>query len=844
MSLHCVEEPSLCYAVNRFGMQPVTDTIRQHLDNRDMRFIFPSEVAAAFWRREALSLTLRRAVRADRFLSWDRFKEEIFARKQDAVPANSFVRICFAADLLSRNAEGKGLFRSLVLPQYRDSWRPFVRSVARMLPTLDELLQDGQVIPFVDPGLREEFTVIARLYREFLESHGFYEPLHEPKGVVSSPEGIVFFSDVVLDFAEYEPFLDRMKVELFNDRGSLAATVVSYSNARVEVKQTCLVFRALLDAGIAPSAIAVTLTDPNGYVEELSDIAALYDIPITCRAGKPLADYTEVALYRKLSDCVASGFALSSLKALFINAAYPWRNPEHGRELLRFGIDNYGIQNLSGSAGQSDEWRRRLKPAGKPKLLEFYGRFKRAAESITGAASFSSLRAAVMSFNNSFLDTGGFSESQSLPFSAALDLLAGIEETSAHLQDLKMDSPFSLWMAYLAERRYVHPGRGNGIRVYEYRVAAGIYPEYHFILGVCQEASAVRKPQYPFVPLNMGGEGLQSKGDFTEAFMRLYQCSGRNVVFSGCKESFDGPVTPVRYFTSADPLPAQKDLYASEIRFWAGDGLEPRRVYRQQRSGLEYMGSTGLCGKGLDITEQPVTRPALARRITERLTDADGVLPISPSNLDEWYGCKFSYLLHRALGVERIDFDTVYTDPREAGILFHAVLAAALREAAGTPVVEGVDPARTVALVDGVFASWLGTKFLPPVWKDLRLRALECLFAFLKTDSIRFADTRLFTLEDSLKIDAGIPGVVLHGRIDRISERQGSFIVIDYKTNVRKKAAGMVAPDGVLFSFQVPIYLLLVEGTYGSVSEALYYDINKADYANVFGGAKPWFDGE
>ena len=166
-----------------------------------------------------------------------------------------------------------------------------------------------------------------------------------------------------------------------------------------------------------------------------------------------------------------------------------------------------------------------------------------------------------------------------------------------------------------------------------------------------------------------------------------------------------------------------------------------------------------------------------------------------------------------------------------------------MREAAG-PQAEGVDPARTVALVDAVFDSWLGTKFLAPVSKDLQRRALECVFAFLKTDSTRFADPGLFALEDSLKIDASIPGVVLSGRIDRISERQKGFIVVDYKTNVRKKAAGMVTPDGVLYSFQVPIYVLLVEGAYGPVAEALYYDINKADYANVFGGAKPWFDQE
>ncbi|MBN1686718.1 MAG: PD-(D/E)XK nuclease family protein, partial [Spirochaetales bacterium] len=150
----------------------------------------------------------------------------------------------------------------------------------------------------------------------------------------------------------------------------------------------------------------------------------------------------------------------------------------------------------------------------------------------------------------------------------------------------------------------------------------------------------------------------------------------------------------------------------------------------------------------------------------------------------------------------------------------------------------------TIALLDDVVASCLGTKFLPPVRNYLRRQVEEHVVAFLKTEEQWYDDTRLFTLEDSLETDPGIPGVVLRGRIDRISERQGSYIVVDYKTNVGRKVAGMVTPEGALYSFQVPVYVLLVEGNYGPVSQALYYDINKANYDSVFGGEKPWFDDE
>ena len=136
-------------------MNLITNVIRQRLEEPDTCFIFPSEVVAAFWRRRSLLLTDRRAVRADRFLSWDTFKEQTFARRSEAVPVNSVIRICFAADVLSRNAGGKTFIQALVFPVFADSWQQFVRPLARMLPSLEQLVQDRQVSVLLDPRLRK-----------------------------------------------------------------------------------------------------------------------------------------------------------------------------------------------------------------------------------------------------------------------------------------------------------------------------------------------------------------------------------------------------------------------------------------------------------------------------------------------------------------------------------------------------------------------------------------------------------------------------------------------------------------------------------------------------------------
>ncbi len=828
-------------------MRLVADTVRQNLENQDTIFIFPSEVVAAFWRRQALSLTPCRAVKADRFISWDTFKEEVFVRRREAVPANSIVRLCFAEDLLRRNADDKDLLKTLILPALAESWRPFVRIVARMLPSLQLLLRDERVTSQLNPLLHADLDRVNNLYNKFLDSYGFFEPLHELVLATVARTGIVFFSSLIADFPEYKRFLDPKAITILSESEDRPAAFVTYPNARVEVKRTCLACRGLLDSGVTPSRIAVTLTKWDGYYEELRDTAALYDVPLLPRVGKPLADFTEVRIYRLIHECVATGFAVRALKELFLNAVFPWSGPEAGRALVRFGIDSFGIQNFLKSGGRNDEWQRRLRIAGKDELLDFYRRFKRGAESITGARSFDRLRGAVMAFNDRFLDTKRFSDLQNRPFSASLELLSRLDESVAHLRDLRIDSPFSLWMTCLEERRYVQPIHGDGIPVYEYRVGAGINPDHHFILGVSQEASAVKSPRYPFLALNSIPEEIREAEDFTDSFFRVYENSGRNVTFSSGVEGFDGPVTPVQRFVSRGGLEGTEktnegaDLYQREVGYWAGDRLPLERIHTMQRAGLSFMAGTGLREKGQDLTLKAIERADLAQRVFDRQATEEGKLRISPTNLDMWADCRFRYLLGRVLWLEEADFDTVYSSAQESGILFHSLLSEALRAVDGIP-----DAHETAAIaakvVEKVFSSWTGPRFILPVLNDLRRRAEEYVNKFLEADTEMFPDARTYALENTLQVPTAEFDAVLHGRIDRISVQNGGYIVVDYKTRLWKKKAGMVAPDGTLRSFQVPLYLLLVEGNYGPVSQALYYDIREGTYSSVFGGNKSWFD--
>jgi RecB family exonuclease len=256
------------------------------------------------------------------------------------------------------------------------------------------------------------------------------------------------------------------------------------------------------------------------------------------------------------------------------------------------------------------------------------------------------------------------------------------------------------------------------------------------------------------------------------------------------------------------------------------------------------MAGTGLRDKRTDLTAGRISKPELADAVLARLCNGEETLRVSPTNLDIWNQCRFRFLLGRALHLEEAGFDTVFSDPRESGILFHRLLAKALRmldESDDMETEEG--RAKSVAqLLRSVLTPWFGPRFLPPVRNDMRRRAEHYLLTFLEAERRRFPGARLYTVEDTLEVAFDSSKMVLYGRIDRISEQDGGYIVVDYKTRLWAKRAGMVTTGGELYSFQVPLYLLLVEGSYGEVSEALYYDIDKGSYDSVFGGEKPWFD--
>jgi hypothetical protein len=132
------------------GTTTLTEIIAAGLPDRDLRFVFPSAVAADAWARRAVETGLARAVDKDRFVAWDRFKEATLSvDRRDRKAANGAARSIFCAAFLAENAAaaetGAPRLKEIISPEIRRGLERL-----RILP-LPHSSRPGRLLPSPGP---------------------------------------------------------------------------------------------------------------------------------------------------------------------------------------------------------------------------------------------------------------------------------------------------------------------------------------------------------------------------------------------------------------------------------------------------------------------------------------------------------------------------------------------------------------------------------------------------------------------------------------------------------------------------------------------------------------------
>lgn len=823
---------------------PIQSSIVQALHG-GATVVFPSELAAQFWRRRLVSTGVLRAVREDRFLSWDRFKEQAFDLRTERAPANSVWRELFVRELLRENAAAPFL-ASVVPPQYAANSGGFRQLIGRTLPALRAFvsLETGAGDGGWLQALAADLTSIYERYTGFLERHGLYEP----RWLAAAPaflggDFLLVFPELAEDWPQFASALTG--ADVVSVPAEPPSELVWYENSRHELRSVMHQVGLLLDGGVDASDIVVTVCDPDVIRPRVEEQARLLDIPISFAAGVPLSQSLMGRLLRGVQEAVRSGFSVDSLKALLLTPSVPWKAYGTNATAILAGVAAGAV----GGTGRPDSGWRRLPPGDARALVD---RLVKALPALVQAPSARELRLRYLRFAAEFFDGERWNADEERVLQRAVEELRGLAQLEQHYS-ITVPDPFRFWLAQLEQTMYVPRRREAGVTVAPYRVSAAMHPAHHFVLNANQSATTVRVDPFPFLSDAQRDQLADRTGarDLTDLFFAGYAASGSSVHFSASAKSFSGPALQPGHFvvtgTSVSPPEQPRDAYQQERLA----GVMPTRgIYPLQRSGARACSRTE--GRpGADFTrtrvESAELRAALlARQSPER--DPESLL-FSSGDLERYFLCPFGYLLARPLALRDLDFSVDTDSPRELGTLYHDTLEAFFTELAeaGEPFEAARIDAYGGRLHELLVEKSAASRMIPPEAHAARLPFYERV-----VDRVLQIDAELIDghvpqyVEAWERVTLAELQTVLVGRIDRVTRSpEGTLTLVDYKkgkTPIKRKlnagsstatgvigqsAAERAAEAAQLESVQIPLYVLLLRAHDERVATAAFVSLEQ-----------------
>lgn len=824
----------------------------------DRTVVFPSEVTAAFWRREYLRMTGRSSVRADRILSWDAFKERFFGRRLHLRPVNTLRRTVFALRFLEAHSRRPQL-KHLVPPKFASESPRFMATVRAVLPLLPTLLERAGAADLAD--LVWDLQTVSKEYEEFLADAGCFEPSWVGVGevTVDAPHTIVF-PELLEDFAEFRAALEASPAVSFvrAPSGPAAISMIRFADARREIDALFDELEKLLDSGTAPAEIAVTIPRVVEIEEVLTQESDRRQVPLVLRTGAALSDYPSGRLFASIAACERSRFSLDSVKKLLLDRGVPWRDTRLNELLVRFGVDAGCLAN-----GSDDVWSRAFAAKSdrilseevrgrRTVLAEYYRRLSRSVRTITHAPTFADIKRLLYVFLNTFLDTDSWDEPSERVFQRSIEVLDDLAEAAGAADP---GDPFSVYLRILSETTYVSRRDTGGINVYPYRVSAGIEPTHHFVVNASRRTTEVRIDPFPFLSDPMRDALGVATVDATDTFWSVYEQSGRGVRASYADVSSVGPELPPGRFVATrgalDHGEPDEDRFRVEQRWWSGASLTVSGIYPAQKTGFERALATALRRRGVGLTESPLSDIELIEEAVAAQSEAEdpATLRVSPTHLEAFALCPFSYFFSRVVGLEEAAWTADPERPQDLGNLYHRVLElffSDLKERSQLLLPDDTESHEKRLRetlhreADGYAERY--TALHPVALSARRERIAQDLLALLRRQLERLSGMAVFATETwfDTKLDAH-----LYGKIDRVDTdpATGEARIIDYKKRGVPSASEVTGrkrngDTAEVTSFQIPFYLYLAEENGISVAEAGYESIEDRKYTPVFGSGK------
>jgi len=848
-------------------MNIVIQTLREHITNQNVRFVFPSQIASESWARKTCTLGIARSVARSRFLAWDDFKKEAIQENETKrQPATAVMRDLFADALAKKNSEVI-FFKSLIPPEYAGNGKVFAPFIARLLPSL----KYWETLTRKFPARRKDaedkdYETVKKEYEAFLERFDLFEPSWED---LETHEGkaryVIFFPELIEDFAEYDALLSapqftRISANKLDQMKSGAQSLLYYKSAKAEIRDAVTELRRLHEEeGIPYEDMAVSVPELEEMEAELLREFFLRQVPVTRRAGKKLGETGAGRLFVLISECAASGFSFNSLKALILNDHIPWKERGKNQALVNFGIKYNCVLSYVQDGTAVDIWEEAFKKAygdGGKELQSYYQQLKRSVNNLAGSLTFSDIQKYYFAFRGSLLDMEKITVEDDAILSRCIAELGSLIELEEKFNDPAFipSSPFGFFLSYLSDKEYVRAGQKSGVNIFRWRVAAAAPFACHFVLNASQSAASVLYQPLKFLRQDKRRALGIEDADASGAFFLLCD-TGEDKGFkshtriSASEQTFSGWAIPHSFFAQSktfEPPESAVDPYAEERRFWR-EGTALQKIFPLQKSSYECWKDTLVQKENnFSFFTSPVSAKisgagAVRELLESAIKGGDGCLTVTPTrDLNVYYNCSLFWLYDRVFAAEEFSLEAALLDDTSLGILYHKILEQIFAK------IKNEDRVFSSGRLD-VYKNWAleitreaikehpafkGPLAVPLVFPQA-VGMSKKIERLLELEANNFSGYEVSELELHVELKAG--DLIIKGVIDRVSvSPDGEPVIVDYKTNyLPEQTAAEDLPEIPLSEFQMPLYIKLYEELAAvkeeaprKVQGAFFYSVN------------------
>jgi hypothetical protein len=861
------------------GMTDIPRILAEHLkcdSGNNVRFVFPTQTAAFFWAQKTLSVFNIKTIALERFLAWDKFKESCIRTEIAGLkPANAVHRGIFAVNLAEKNMTQQ-MFSAIIPSAYAEDGTIFARGIARILPRL-MLWRENYRRAAEPAGLPdsedEDFFTLEYEYRQFLSKHNLFESAWErPPFKETKNEYFIFYPELIEDFAEYETLLNSPNIHIIKvNKAENVNPLYPFDSSRDELRAAILEIRRLYEQEKIPyEDMAISAPELDIIEPYIKREAAVYNVPLHLRSGKPLSRYGAGSFFSLAKDCVDNNFSFQALKSLLLNNHLPWRNTEKNEALIRFGIDNNCVSGYREDGKLKDVWEEAFRGA-KSELYPYYKDIKYKLYGIAGAKSFEEIRKCYFVFRGDWENTDGTSLFLKNACSdESYDILARcIEELSSLIQiqktipDVKISGVTAFYIELLNEKQYVPEREEGGVNVFQYRVAAAAPFSAHFVLNANQKNGNVVYRSLKFLrpdkrkKLNLAEDDY----DASEAFFRAYNInslpdSAAYVWYSASSLTFSGWTMPHSFFNdncekfiSDDGV----DAYIAEKNWWIDGSPFPERLFPAQKKGFEFWRSA-LTHNTFNLINSPFTPDggaetagiikSLCSAIAEKKYEG-GKQRVSASDLQSFYKCAVFWLFENIFEIEEESLEARLLDDKSKGLLFHTILNNLFDRIKNEDKIFISANIKKYKLWAQMYTEKAAAEYrafrgplCAPLINAMAKGIQRHIAELLKIECKKFDGYSVSELEAEKKIE--FARFILMGRIDRISvSAEGVPCIIDYKTGKAPAKNECWLVDNKLVNFQAPVYIKLYEETHGiPVEQFAFISIVNHEIKMVVDGGK------